>query len=795
MAKVTVNDRTIEVPNGTSAMDAIFHAGYDVPLFCAERYLSPVGACRMCLVKTGAPRKGPDGSFILDENGQPKIFWAPKLAASCVTAVTDGMAIDTLSDEVKHAQSGMVELTLFNHPLDCPTCDKGGACELQDRSYEYGLVEKFYQPGELELPLYTRYEMTRRHVDKHHTLSEFITLDRERCIHCKRCIRYFEEVPGDKVLDFIERGVHTFINTEEIEGHQTTLPSNFSGNITDICPVGALLDRTARFRGRNWEYDSVATTSMDDASGSGIIADTRSGFLERIRAQERREVNEAWISDAARFGHDWVNEGRVTRPLVRRDGRLVEVTWEEAQAAIKAGLAGVPQTRIGIYLPGGATLEEGLAAVELAQTLGTPHRDFQGRTETPATAFLAASFDELLDAQFVLVLGDPSEETPIVHLRLSELTRGLKPASKLSHGTPIADLNIKENVPRDRSKLALFSPYPAQLAKWAGASGTHRPGQEAALLAALLGQGEAPAGLEEALEWARKRLAESQKSVLILGANVLNAPEAATKAKQLAEKTGAKVLCLTPAANARGLEALGLYPAKGGAAWTEAGPQAVYYGYAPTEEQLKSAQFRILHLTHRNALTDRYADVILPNQTPYEKRGQTVNLEGRVLPLEPVSIDNGEADGAVAALAVLAEAIGVKPPVRLVRQATKLLAEKWKLPALMGRWNIKPASFQPSVSSPQPSTPVYLRPTMWRREQLTGAVAKVVRVALEASPEVARAHGLIDGATVELETPAGREKVTVKLVQGLPSGAMYLPALGPWVGRSLEARILVGGEA
>ncbi|MER3554253.1 MAG: NADH-quinone oxidoreductase [Meiothermus sp.] len=795
MAKVTINERTVEVPNGTSVMDAIFHAGYDVPLFCAEKHLSPVGACRMCLVKTGAPRKGPDGNFILDDNGQPKIFWAPKLAASCVTAVTDGMSIDTLSDDVQHAQSGMVELTLLNHPLDCPTCDKGGACELQDRSYEYGLVEKFYQPSEMELPLYTRYEMTRRHGEKHHTLSEFVTLDRERCIHCKRCIRYFDEVPGDNVLDFIERGVHTFINTEEGDAGRSELPSNFSGNIVDICPVGALLDRTARFRGRNWEYDSVETTSMDDAAGAGIIADTRSGFLERIRGLERREVNETWLSDAARFGHDWVNENRVTRPLIRRDGRLVEATWEEAQAAIKSGLAGIPQTRIGVYLPGTATLEEGLAAVELTQTLGTPHRDFQNRTEFPATVFPAASFDDLLDAQFALVLGDPSEETPTVHLRLSEFSRNLKPAGKLNHGTPIADLNIKENMDRDTSKLALFSPYPAQLAKWAGASGTHLPGAEAALISALLGSGEAPAGLAEAVDWTKKRLSESQKVVIILGANVLNNLEAAQKAKQLAEKTGAKVMCMTPAANARGLEALGLYPQKGGASWTETGPNAAYYGFIPTEDQLKAANFRILHITHRNALTDKYADVILPNQTAYEKRGQMLNLEGRVLPLEPVSINNGEADGAVAALAVLAEAIGVKPPVRLVRQASKTLTEKHKLPAPMGRWNVKPASFQPSTPDTRHPTPLYLRPTMWRREQIVGAVANVVQVRLEVSPETAKANALTDGSFVELETPSGIERVTVKVVEGLPGGVMYLPALGNWAGRSVEAKILVGGEA
>lgn len=789
MAKVTVNDKIIEVPNGTSAMDAIFHAGYDVPLFCAEKHLSPVGACRMCLVKTGGTRKGPDGNLILDEKGQAKVFWMPKLAAACITAVTDGMSIDTLSDEVKHAQSGMVELTLFNHPLDCPTCDKGGACELQDRSYEYGLVEKFYHPEGMELPMYTRYEMTRRHVDKHHALSEFITLDRERCIHCKRCVRYFEEVPGDEVLDFIERGGHTFINTED-----HGLPSNFTGNITDICPVGALLDQTSRFRARNWEYDSTETTSMDDAAGAAITVDTRSGALERIRGAERREVNEVWISDAARFGHEWVNQNRVTKPLVRQNGKLVEATWEDALAAMKSGLSGVDKKSIGVYLAGNATLEEGLAALELSDALGSGHRDFQGRTAYPATAFAAATFDELLDAQFALVLGDPSEETPTVHLRLSEFSRGLKPADKLNHGTPFADLNIKEHMPRNTAKMALFSPYPAHLAKWAGASGVHAPGAETGLIAALLGQGEAPAGLADAVAWTKAKLEASQKTVLILGAGVLNNPAAALKAKQLADKLGAKVIAMTPAANARGLEGLGLYPGKGGAGWTETGTKAAYFSYLPTEDQLKATGFRILHLTHQAALVDKYADVVLPNQTPYEKRGQTVNLEGRVLPLEPASINNGEADGAVAALAVMAEALGLKPSMRLVRQASKALSEKLKLPAPMSRWSPKAASWASQESDASKGN-LYFRPTMWRSEQLVASVKDAVQVGLEVSPETAKANGLAEGYTVELQTPLGVGKYPVKVVKGLPNGVFYIPALGVWTGRSVEAKVLVGGEA
>jgi NADH-quinone oxidoreductase subunit G len=447
MVRVKVNDRTVEVPPGTSVMDAIFHAGYDVPLFCSEKHLSPIGACRMCLVRIGLPKKGPDGKPVLDEKGEPEIAWQPKLAASCVTAVAEGMVVDTLSEVVREAQAGMVEFTLLNHPLDCPTCDKGGACELQDRTVEYGLYEKYYQKAPLELPVYTRFAFTRRHVDKHHPLSPFVVLDRERCIHCKRCVRYFEEVPGDEVLDFIERGVHTFIGTMDFG-----LPSGFSGNITDICPVGALLDLTARFRARNWEMEETPTTCALCPVGCGITADTRSGELLRVRAREVPEVNEIWLCDAGRFGHEWADQGRLKTPLVRKGERLVEATWEEAFLALKEGLKGARGEEVGLYLAHDATLEEGLMAAELAKALKTPHLDFQGRTAAPASLFPAATLEDLLRADFALVLGDPTEEAPILHLRLSEFVRDLKPPTALPTAPPSPTSPSRRGCPGARTR-------------------------------------------------------------------------------------------------------------------------------------------------------------------------------------------------------------------------------------------------------------------------------------------------------------------------------------------------------
>ena len=798
MPKVKVNDRVVEVPPGTSAMDAIFHAGYDVPLFCAERHLSPTGSCRMCLVKAGSPRKGPDGDWIRDESGEIKIFWFPKLMASCTLAVSDGMVIDTLSDEVRHAQSGMVELTLANHPLDCPTCDKGGACDLQDRAYEYGLDQKFYT-GPSGEPVYTRYEFTKRHIDKHHPLSEFIILDRERCIHCKRCVRYFEEIPGDQVIDFIERGVHTFIGTAD-EG----LPSNFSGNITDICPVGALLDRVARFRGRNWEFEQTPSVSTDDASGQYVWIDARSGRIERIRARENPELNDIWISDAARFGHEWADDQRVTTPLVRKGDALEPASWEEALAAMQQGLDGVPKDEIGILLPGDATIEEGMAAAELAKKLGSGYLDFEGRTAVPASNFPAATFADVLQAGYVLAVGDPTEELPISHVWIYKRLRGVKMPPRLAHGTPIADLSIREHTPPDKTVLGAFAPYPTRIMEWAAASGVFPPGQAAAFFAAfddaLSGRepGEVAGVSAAAIKTAAESWRQAEKRVLLIGAEVLEDVEAAQLAEKIAKSQGAGVLVMTPAANARGLEAMGVWPTGKDA------PQAAFIGAEfPPAKLLERARFKVFHAARLTALVEKHADVVLPARTAYEKLGTLLNAENRLVQLNPAHVDAGEAEGATQALYLFGKAAGVEPPIRFARQARSRFTERYKInPDRLDEFG---TIWRPRVAhSPRPwpereGAALYLKPSMWKARHREGeTVARALgELELAAHPATAQARSLDEGALVEVVTPAGPRRARLRLDDALPEGWFFVPALGvmPAARIPFEALVPEGGEA
>ncbi len=646
--KVTVDGTELELPAGTSAIDAVFAAGRDVPYFCAHPYLSPVGACRMCLVESGSPRKGKDGNLELDEAGNVKIFWMPKPMAACTMMATEGMHIKTAktSDVVAKSQAGMMEFTLLNHPLDCPTCDKGGACELQDRAFEYGYGA-------------SRFGFDRRHADKHYPLSDFIILDQERCIHCKRCVRYFEEVPGQEVLDFIERGGHTFIDTQE-----GGLPTGFQGNIADVCPVGALLDNVARFRGRNWEYDHTPTTCTLCPVGCSITVDARNGRLERIVGRENREVNEMWICDAGRFGHVFASEQRLTTPLIREDGKLREATWDEAIAAMKNGLYGLNPADLALYLNSDSTLEEGAALQALAGQLGTAHIDHWPRYAVNVAP--SATLTDVAQADAIVVLGaDLSEEAPVVELRILEALRGGILPPEFAHGTAIADLRLTERPARKPEKLAVIA---RESCLWKHAGIRADVGGENPLL-------KLASPDSDELKAALALLQRAEKPVLIVGADVLNAASGSfdVNLSDLGQRTGAKVLAIPAGANSLGLGALGLVPGAGALNYA-ALAQARAAFISRLDPRQRAAGFTIVHDTH---LTDtaQMADVVLPAVTNYEKRGTTVNLEGRLLPLRAAALSAGESADLIRTLTALAEALGVRPQVRGLKSAQAILTE------------------------------------------------------------------------------------------------------------------------
>ena len=319
---LTINGKQVIAPDGLTVADAAKLAGIDIPVFCHHPKLEPVGMCRMCLVEIGRPVMDRATGQPVMENGQPKIQFMPKLETACTNRISDGMVVLTQTEKATEGQRGTVELLLTSHPLDCPICDKGGECPLQNLTMAHGPGKSRFNYNE------------KQHMDKMVPLGELIYLDRERCIQCARCIRFQDEVAGEAVLGFDERGRHTQI----ISVSEPGFDSVFSGNTTDICPVGALTTVDFRFGARPWELKAEASICTQCPVGCNTTLNTRREakadgevVVKRIMPRQNEEVNEIWLCDKGRFAYHYT-EGRerLTKPMVRKDGKLARVSWDNA---------------------------------------------------------------------------------------------------------------------------------------------------------------------------------------------------------------------------------------------------------------------------------------------------------------------------------------------------------------------------------------------------------------------------------------------------------------------------------
>jgi NADH-quinone oxidoreductase subunit G len=334
--KIYIDEKEYEVPAGTNLVDmAKWHADNDIPVFCYHPKMEPVGMCRMCLVEMGMIEKDREtGEVVLDEHGNPKVRWFPKLQTACTQRVADGLVVRTNTKQVDEARVDVLEFLLTSHPLDCPICDKGGECPLQNLTMEHG-------PGTSRMNFDDKLKL-----DKHVPLGDLIFLDEERCIQCARCVRFQEEIVGDDVLAFHERGRSLQIITNSDPPFDTY----FSGNTTDICPVGALTTADFRFGARPWELTEVPSICPYDAAGTNISLSTRldrdfggRAVIKRVMPRQNEYVNEIWMSDKTRFGHHFTrSENRLSQPMTRAGGgKLSTSVWPEAvaQAASKLNAA------------------------------------------------------------------------------------------------------------------------------------------------------------------------------------------------------------------------------------------------------------------------------------------------------------------------------------------------------------------------------------------------------------------------------------------------------------------------
>ena len=416
LVRLTIDGKEVTVPAGTLVVDAAKQAGIDIPVFCYHPKMEPVGMCRMCLVEIGRPVLDRETRQpVLDEDGKQVLRYGPKLETACTTPAGEGWDIRVNSPAAIEGRNQIVEFLLTSHPLDCPICDKGGECPLQNQTMAHG-------PGE------SRFEFAdKHHQAKHIPLGDLIFLDRERCIQCGRCVRFQDEVAGEPVIGFYNRGRKLEISTSSEPGFD----SIFSGNTTDICPVGALTTADFRFGARPWELEKQASICTHCAVGCNLTLNIRreakSGgkvVIKRVMPRQNEAVNEIWICDKGRFGYHYAEaETRLKQPMVRKNGKLVPVPWEEALTAASEGIKAASGV---LGLAGGRAANEDLFLLrEMVQGLDgslVQHAAMAGGDITAAYGLAPGSnLGDLGSGDVIVVLAsDLYNDAPLWWLRVKQ---------------------------------------------------------------------------------------------------------------------------------------------------------------------------------------------------------------------------------------------------------------------------------------------------------------------------------------------------------------------------------------
>jgi NADH-quinone oxidoreductase subunit G len=626
----TIDGREVTAPENTMLVDAAKRGDVEIPVFCYEPKLGqPVGACRMCLVE---------------------IEGIPKLQTGCSTPVKDGMVVHTQTERVQEAQQAVVEFLLINHPLDCPVCDKGGECPLQDISFGWGGGKsRFIEP--------------KRHFQKPLELSPLIAIDRERCILCYRCVRFSQEVSEDYQLILHERGAQTFVGT--FDGHPYVAP--FSGNIIELCPVGALTSRPYRFRARPWDIEGSGSVCGLCPSQCNVTFTVRDDRVLRVLSRQNDGVDDGWLCDRGRFAYQAIHvDERITEPLLRDGGTLRPVTWERAldEAASLLEKAG---SRVGALAGGGTTNEEAFLLQRLVREVaGSEHLDAAGIDPVDAWTLLdpalQASMQDVEYAHTVLVVGtEPVDDMPIL------------------------DLRIRKGVRRNRVKLAVATPRPSALDANAALSLRYAPGGEGAFVAALTaavygGDIEAPAAAADASVDEIRALAELLRTggdgapgdvVIVWGTSMLAADGGAVapallklaSGLNLSGREGGGLLAVPAAANERGLLEAGFAPGMA-PGFGETAQDGESFAVAGIAAALRAGDLTALYHLHDDPLLTRadthgwdhalerttaviahsqfltaglleHANVVFPAESYAEKEGTITHPDGRVQRLRP----------------------------------------------------------------------------------------------------------------------------------------------------------------
>jgi NADH-quinone oxidoreductase subunit G len=577
---ITINGRTVQARKGEYIIAAADRVDEYIPRFCYHPRMSSVGMCRQCMVEVEGPR-------------------GPMMVVSCMTPVAEGQVVRTDTPQVKRAQEGMIELLLANHPLDCPVCDKGGECPLQDQAFSHG-------PGE------SRFVEEKRHYEKPIPISDLVYLDRERCILCDRCTRFADEVAGDALISFTQRGNNTQVMTFPDE----PFASYFSGNTVQICPVGALTAKPYRFKARPWDLEQRESTCTTCSVGCRTVVQSSRDELLRYQGVDSDPVNWGWMCDRGRFNFQSTNsDDRLLSPQVRSGDTFTSISWSEALDVVANNIRHARAGSVAILGGARGTNEDAFMWAQLADAMGVTMRDAQLDDGLPASIFSypQATIDSACAGGTVVLLApDLKEELPVLYLRLRDAVQ-------------------KKNV-----RIIEVSSHETGLTSYAWKSVRTEPGQTAATVATLLSNADVA-----------QQLASGAVTVVAGRANLAESADFTMAALNavLTAAPSAQVLPALRRGNVRGALSVGLAPQNGvdAAAILEAASNGkvdclVLLGADPLADVadadlarrgIAGAKFVVsidTFLTQSSA----HADLVLPAAAYGEKDGTTMNLEGRV---------------------------------------------------------------------------------------------------------------------------------------------------------------------
>nr|WP_199064626.1 NADH-quinone oxidoreductase subunit NuoG [Chromobacterium sp. ASV5] len=767
MLEIEIDGKKLTVPQGSTVMEAAHSVGTHIPHFCYHKKLSIAANCRMCLVE---------------------VEKAPKPLPACATPVTDGMKVHTHSDLAKKAQAGVMEFLLINHPLDCPICDQGGECQLQDIAVGYGNSASRYQEAKRVVvgkdmgPLVSAEEMS-------------------RCIHCTRCVRFTEEVGGYQEIGMANRGEFS----EIMPYLGKTVDSEISGNVIDLCPVGALTSKPFRYSTRAWELSRRKSVSPHDGLGSNLVVQVKQNQVMRVLPLENEAINECWIADRDRFSYEGLNSAeRLHKPMIKFDGKWHETDWETALNYVVKGLNGVSgdhgKDAVGFLLNPHSTTEELFLAQKLARAFGVHsidsrlrRSDFSADAAQQGAQWLGSSIVELAAAKSLLIVGSTlRKEQPLLAARL----RGaVKKGSELNI-IHVADdeLLTKINSKLIVSPLALVNAL-AQVLK---AVAEIKGGETAVDLSAVSVSAEARRIADS--------LAAAESAAVALGNVAQHHPafgQLLTLAQEISRLSGARFGLLAEAANSVGAELAGALPHRGAfgatvAAGANAGemiakPKKAYFllntevefdSYNPQAAvaAMKQAATVIALTAYKGQGLLDYADVLLPIAPFSETAGSFVNMEGKLQSFNGVVRPQGEARPGWKVLRVLGNMLGLAGfDYNSAEEARAEFLAGGDIAAALGN-GVAALPVNAAIASGVvrvAEVPMYQADAICRR-------APSLQATREAQAPVARARasllaklGIDAGSTVLLKQGAGEARVKVEADDSLPADVVRVATAHP----------------